>query len=226
MKFLNYLFIAVIASFVAVGCANVEASTEATEMREAAAKSTSAVNYNVNATDSKVLWEGYKSTGTTHHGTINVKTGEIHVENGKLTSGKFIIDMTTIEDHDLEGQYKANLEAHLKGTASGKENDFFNTTEFPTAEFVITDVEEVNNQDGVNTKINGNLTIKGITHNIGFLAQVDVDGNKVKATAPLFTIDRTNWEVMFMAKSIMNDLKNGFINDNIGVSLQIEADQG
>lgn len=223
MKILNYLGLAMIASFILVGCGSDGADSDISEKRAAASKSESAATYALDLTSSKVLWEGTKSTGTVHHGTIDLKVGEIHVENGMITSGEFTIDMTTIEDLDLEGDYKAGLEAHLKGTAEGKEGDFFNTIKYPTAEFVITDVEEVKGEDGVNAKISGNLTIKEITHNVGFKALVTVDGNNVTAVAPKFKIDRTKWDVMFMAKSIMDDLKNGFINDDIGIELQINA---
>lgn len=223
MKFLNYLFIAAIASFIAVGCGVEGDKAEVSEKKSAAGKLETALTYHVETATSKVLWEGSKNTGQKHNGTIDIQVGEFHLDGDKITSGNFIIDMTTIEDLDLEGDYKARLEAHLKGTAEGKEDDFFNTTKFPTAEFEITEVKELTGDDENNSLVYGNLTMKDITHNVGFKANIQVDGNTITATAPQFKIDRTKWDVMFMAKSIMDDLKNGFVNDDIGIALQITA---
>lgn len=224
MKVLNYLFLTLVSSFLIIGCAESEGKdAKVSEVKEAAVKPEAAETYTLNLATSKVLWEGTKSTGKVHHGTIDLKSGRLHVHNGKITSGNFIIDMTTITDLDLEEPYKGHLEAHLKGTADGKADDFFNTTKYPTAKFVITKVLPLNGDSTSNAMIYGNLTIKGITHNVGFRAQIGLTENTLKATTPKFKIDRTRWNVMYQSKSILKSLKDGFINDEIGITLQITA---
>ena len=88
------------------------------------AKAEGATTFAVDAANSVFKWEGYKPTGT-HNGTINIKDGEFKVENGELVAGNLNLDMTSIVSLDLEGDYKTDLEAHLKGTTEGKEKRFF-----------------------------------------------------------------------------------------------------
>ena len=47
------------------------------------------------------------------------------IEHGTLVGGQISIDMTSIENTDQEGKWKANLEGHLKS------DDFFNVEKFP-----------------------------------------------------------------------------------------------
>jgi hypothetical protein len=67
--------------------------------------------YMVNTADSKILWEGSKVSGS-HNGDMKIKSGEIALSNGKITGGKFVLDMTSINVLDLEGGKKAGLESH------------------------------------------------------------------------------------------------------------------
>ena len=62
---------------------------------------------------STLNWTGSKQTGK-HSGTIKIKTGGFTVENGKITDGKFTIDMNSISVDDLEGDDKINLEETFK----------------------------------------------------------------------------------------------------------------
>jgi len=42
--------------------------------------------------DSKVVWKGYKVTGS-HEGTIDIKSGFLNFSEDVLTGGEFTIDM-------------------------------------------------------------------------------------------------------------------------------------
>ncbi len=178
----------------------------------------------VNTDASKIMWEGYKP-GTTHTGTIDIQSGNVLVSNGKVVGGSFVIDMSSIVVTDLEGDMKANLENHLKGTTEGKENDFFNVAEFPTAEFVITKTTALQNDPEGNVLVYGNLTMKGIEKEIsGFKAQVNIqEDGSLTVQAPLFTIDRTQWKIEFMSKSILGELAERFVNDEIGLKIRLMA---
>ena len=139
------------------------------------------------------MWEGAKPMGK-HHGTIKLSSGTIHVNSGNVEAGNFVIDMNSINDEDLEGDKKANLEAHLKGTVEGKEGDFFNVKEYPTAKFEMTGIE--------NNVVKGNLTIKDKTNAIEFPATVTMEGDKMMLKSETFEIDRTKWDVNFGSKSV------------------------
>lgn len=178
--------------------------------------------YTVNTAGSTIMWEGVKVTGK-HNGTIKVSDGTVAFEDGTLTGGSFTIDMTSITDLDLDGEMKANLENHLKGTVEGKEADFFNVTKYPTAKFEITKATKLMNNEDANYVINGNLTIKDITKNVSFRAMVTEADGKVSVTTPQFTIDRTEWDINFRSTKFFDDLKDKAINDEIGLKINLSA---
>src|SRR6056300_966691 len=74
----------------------------------------------VKTAESKVVWKGYKVTGS-HEGTIDLKSGSLSFNEDKLVGGEFVMDMTSLVCTDLEGDSKGKLEGHLKS------DDFFGT---------------------------------------------------------------------------------------------------
>ena len=49
------------------------------------------------------MWTGSKLTSS-HQGEINLKSGALEIKDGKLVGGKFIIDMTSIKNTDIEDE--------------------------------------------------------------------------------------------------------------------------
>ncbi len=205
-------------AFITVGafsCKNTEKEAEAM-VEETAEATEMATEYTVDTTASQIMWEGAKPTGK-HHGTISLSSGTIHLNEGKPEAGNFVIDMNSINDEDLEGDDKANLEAHLKGTVEGKEGDFFNVKEFPTAKFEMTSIE--------NNVVKGNLTIKDKTNAIEFPATVTMEGDKMMLKSETFEIDRTKWDVNYGSKSIFPSLGDKFINDAMKITVSLVANK-
>jgi len=161
---------------------------------------------NVDLKLSKVTWKGYKVTGQ-HEGTINLKEGKLIFADNKLVSGNFIIDMTTLGSTDLEGEWKGKLDGHLKS------DDFFGVEKHPTANFVITKVEN----NGTNYIVTGNLTIKNITNPITF----DMTVNENSASAFL-KIDRSKFDVRFGSPSFFNDLQDKAIYDEFDLNVNLK----
>lgn len=215
----TFLKIALLAfiSFGAFSCKNTEKETE-NPVEEVAEATDMAVDYNVDTAASKIMWEGSKPT-TVHHGTISISSGSIAVNDGKVEAGTFTIDMNSInvEDEDIDGDDKANLEAHLKGTVEGKEGDFFNTKEFAKATFEMTGFEK--------NMIKGNLTIKDKTNPVSFNATISMEGNKLMLKSEPFVIDRTKWDVNYGSKSKFPSLGNKFISDDISLTVSVVADK-
>lgn len=177
----------------------------------------------VDAANSKVMWEGTKPTGS-HNGTVNVSDGSVSVKDGKVTGGSFTLDMNSITCLDLEGDSKAGLEGHLKGTAEAEKDDhFFNVKKYPTAKFEITKVTGLAGNDAANSLVYGNLTMKDVTKQVSFKANITTGDGMVNVSAPKFTIDRTQWNVTYGSKSIFDDLKDKFVNDEIGLSIELAA---
>jgi len=114
---------------------------------------------NVSTAESTVEWIGKKVTGQ-HNGTIKLAKGEFTIDEGKLTGGKFEMDMNSIVNLDLsDAELNAKIINHLKS------GDFFNAEKFPVSKFEITKIEPLNdpNKPGANRTITGNLTIKDVT---------------------------------------------------------------
>ncbi|WP_299765563.1 YceI family protein [uncultured Dokdonia sp.] len=160
----------------------------------------------VKAAESSVVWKGYKVTGS-HEGTIAIKNGSLIFNDSKLTGGSFMIDMRSIANTDLEGEYKGKLEGHLKS------DDFFGVEKFPTASLVFTKV----NATGKNSyEVTGNITIKGHTEVITL--DLSVYGNK--ATASL-KIDRTKFDVRYGSTSFFDGLKDKAIYDEFDLVVDL-----
>src|SRR3546814_9300209 len=76
---------------------------ETSENVEEAALSHTANQLAVDTAQSTVQWTGRKVSGE-HHGDVQVSSGALTVDDGKLIGGNFVIDLTTITNHDLEGE--------------------------------------------------------------------------------------------------------------------------
>jgi polyisoprenoid-binding protein YceI len=210
------LSLVMVSALVLTSC---KKESNAGDAEDVATASDDATPYVVAADGSTIEWVGSKPAGK-HNGTIAVSNGEIYLNNGKIESGKFTIDMNSINVLDLAaGEGKEDLEAHLKGTAEGKEDHFFDVAKFPEATFEITAVNTVDGQ----TTIEGNLTLKGITKNVKFPAAILVDGDTLTITSESFVINRTDWGVNYGSKSIFDDLKDKFIEDNIELKVAVKA---
>lgn len=220
MKLLTKLTFLFALSALIMSCNNSDKKTETSEAGEVA--EITGTTYTVQPEDSKIMWNAAKVTGK-HNGTVDVQGGTIAFEDDVLKSGNFTIDMMSINVMDLEGDYKKNLEAHLKGTNEEKQTDFFNAVDYPTAKFEITKATILKNNPEGNYIINGNLTIKDITKQISFKAQVDQNNGMVKVTTPEFSLDRTEWDIRFRSTKFFDDLKDKEIYDEFNIQISLVA---
>ena len=162
-------------------------------------------------TNSSIVWKAYKVTGS-HTGTIVLKDGELQFKKGVLQSGKFEIDMTSINVTDLQGEYKGKLEGHLKSP------DFFNVAENPTASFTTTSVKAGEGANSYN--VVGNLTIKGITNEISFVANVDNSQTPIVSTASI-KVDRSKFDVRYGSNSFFDNLGDKAIYDEFDLEVKL-----
>ncbi|RMA57905.1 YceI family protein [Ulvibacter antarcticus] len=208
-------------AFISLGVVSCKDSKDKTNEAtiEAAEASNTATDYTVNTTNSVISWEGNKPTGS-HVGNIRLSAGSISINKNEIEAGNFTIDMNSIVDKDLEGEDKANLEAHLKGTVAGKEGDFFDVNTYPTATFEITN--STTSAPG-KTTIKGNLTIKDKTNPIEFPATITLTEGKLLIKSETFSIDRTKWGVNYGSKSIFDNLGDKFISDEMKLTVELHA---
>jgi polyisoprenoid-binding protein YceI len=212
-KFLTPFFAALILGGAAVSCGKdkplTSETTEVTTTREGQV-------YVIDTMNSKIEWKGFKvvkTDNTSHFGNILFEGGDVTVKDGKLESGTFVADMSSLENVDLkdDAEQKAKLEGHLKS------GDFFEVEKFPTASYEITKVTEAQNGD-YNTVLDGNLTIKGITKPVQFNANVSVNNGEVSIATEPKDIMREDYGVKFQLP-----LENGLIKNEVNVQILIKA---
>ncbi len=210
------LSLAVVTAVSLVGCKNTNNNQNTNQQNiETQEVSNQAVVYNVATAESTIEWVGAKPAGK-HNGTLSLSEGKVTIDGGKLVSGSFTLDMNSITVLDLTGDEKGYLEGHLKGTAKPEDADhFFNVTKYPTGTF------ELKSFDGTN--VYGDLTVKGITKPVNFPATVTVTDNEVTLTSNTFTINRVDFGINYASKSIFDNLKDKFVNDDIELAVKVKA---
>lgn len=186
-----------------------------------AAVQVNAQNFKIDEDKSTVTWKGYKVAGS-HYGTIDIKTGNVKLDEGGLTgSGNVVIDMTTINTQDLSGEYKDKLDGHLSAP------DFFDVENHQIATFEITKIRQTRKERGDDAShvFTGNLTIKDITKEVEFPANVTIKDGTLTATAA-FSIDRTKWDIKYGSGSLFDGLGDKMIYDDFELELNITANEG
>lgn len=211
--------ILIVASISIIGCASDKATEvtigDAQKVNEVA----KATTYKLGT--STIAWRGFKSfVNDEHVGNISISDGSLDVSKGKVVGGVVVIDMNSIENTDIENEKKRGyLVSHLKSQA------FFFVDSFPTSQFEIVNIEKTEGSS-TNSNVIGNLTIRGITHSIEFPANIVIDDESVRFTAPTFGIDRTKWGVKYHDKddaSIAGSLKEKLIDHSIELNFDLNA---
>lgn len=215
MKYINILFCCTLLSLI-IACkpnsgAEKASTSEAAETAQAIG-GTLAVNNN----SSIINWTGTKIGGS-HSGTIKISHGDLSVQNGAITGGSFDIDMNSILNTDLPAEKQGDLVGHLKS------EDFFDVSTYPMARFVITKVTTLSNQPEASHLVYGNLTLRDVTKEIGFKANINVDGNRATVKTPKFAIDRADFNVKYGSNRFFDNLKDKAINDNIDLEIIVNA---
>ena len=162
-----------------------------------------AIGAEIDATQSVIKWKGSKITGSNHFGKISAKSSEFTLENGKIVSGRLVLDMNSLTVEDIETEkYATKFLNHMKS------DDFFEVEKYPTTTLEITKVE--------GNQMSGRLTIKGITKPFTFPTQYK-DGKYVGKA----TFDRTQFGVIYKSGNYFQDLGDKVINDDVEISFEI-----
>ena len=171
------------------------------------------LSQSINVIKSNVKWYGDEITGKQHYGSLKFKEGNIILTgtgkvSDKIISGNFIVDMTSLNVEDMTGRGKNSLEGHLKS------DDFFSVSKFNYAYLKILKINDPVN--GVQT-INGDLTIKGISHPVTFT--MELNGKKAKSN---LIFDRTKYDVKFRSGNFFQNLGDKLIYDDIKLEVSLE----
>jgi polyisoprenoid-binding protein YceI len=154
----------------------------------------------INLGKSNIKWTGNKIGGT-HYGQIKIKSGSLEVSDNSIASGKFVVDMTSITNEDLDNaNFNKKLVDHLKS------DDFFGVEKYPESHFVVTKSTKFS---GGKATVTGKLTIKGKTEVISF--DVMKKGNSEYSAK--IEIDRSKFDVRYGSKTFFNVIGDKAIDD-------------
>lgn len=140
----------------------------------------------VDTSASEVMWKGNMVGMYEHSGDVKLESGDVTVADGKITGGKFVIDLTSITPTDSnykEDKTPEKLVGHLSS------EDFFHTEQYPTATFEITGSE--------GSTVMGNLTVRGKTNPEKVENVVITDENGQVQIKGDIKFDRTKYDVAF-----------------------------
>lgn len=154
----------------------------------------------------KLLWLGEKVTGQ-HTGTIKLKSGWLTMQDNKIVSGEFLIDMSTLK----ETENNAMLMGHLKS------DDFFGVVKYPVSRLVLTGSTSFDKGTGV---VSGSLTIKDITNPIEFKATMQKKDDWTWFFANI-TVDRTKYNIRYGSGSFFDNLGDKTIYDEFKLKVNL-----
>jgi polyisoprenoid-binding protein YceI len=175
--------------------------------------------YHVDTEKSVVEWTG-RNINNRHYGRISISEGEVVMANGRPVLGKFVLDMNTLTNLDLQDEgWRRMLLRHLKS------EDFFDVERYPTATFELRGAAVLaDTTPGTpNMEIAGSLIIKETSRSICFPAIIAAqDDGRLKAQAA-FNLDRTLWNVCYGSGKLYERLGMHLVNDLVSIDLFIVA---
>lgn len=155
---------------------------------------TPATALTVNLEKSRVDWVASKKSDF-HTGVFPIKSGQVMVDGGKLTGGKFVLDLANLKVTDGAGDRLSN---HLKSP------DFFDVAKFGEATYEITSV----NYTGANTaEVGGNLTVKGVSVPVKLNAQIRNSDDKGFFAQAFITLDKNLVGIKYGAGNVSDDVE-------------------
>lgn len=165
--------------------------------------------YTIDTKNSVLKWEG-RRIASFQEGEVGIKSGFVEVlENNTISTSSIIIDMDTITDSD----HNHRLVLHLKSS------DFFEVEKYPYSILEIKKIEKINNNQ---FNVNADLTIKDITHETSFIANVKENDGKLIADAQ-FSVDRVKYNIRYGSKTFFEDIGKAEILNNINFDVHLEA---
>ena len=165
----------------------------------------------------RVEWLG-RNLLNKHFGTVPIREGYLDFDAaGPLCGGQITLDLTALTCTDLADTPMHDvLIAHLQG------DDFFDVERYPTAVLSLTKATSIAETSGSpNMEITADLTLKGVTHSICFLASGGLTAEGKPAAQAALAIDRTRWGVIYGSGKFFQRLAGHLVNDRIEFSVKL-----
>jgi len=168
--------------------------------------------FTVDVENTSLRWHAEKVTGS-HWGYVTMNEGTVTVDGKKIVSGEFSVDLTSMSNKDMsDSPWADKLMNHLKS------DDFFDVENHPTATFKITDTKF----KGGAFSIDGDITFRGITQPITFLAVVKFAKDGPSATGQL-KIDRTLFGMKYRSGQFYPEIGDKMIYDEFTVDFDLKT---
>lgn len=169
---------------------------------------TFAQEFKANVDATSIKWTGTKVVGSSHYGYVKLKEGNLSLTKGNIQDGKFVIDMSSMTNTDIENEdYNKKLIGHLHS------DDFFSVTQFPTATLEILKAEKFK---GDKASVNGQLTIKGQTKPIEFTVE-----KKENSYIASIAVDRTIYGIRYGSGSFFDNLGDKAIDNEFTMDVKL-----
>lgn len=174
-------------------------------------------SYRLDVSSSVIYWEGEKLIGSKEKGVIKLQSGEFTVVNSLINSGRFVIDMNTIDS----SPHVDRLVEHLKS------EDFFAVNSHPTATFVLKKMIP-SSEEGIKMGryvLAGDLTVKDITLPVSFTVNIKADDKNNLSSTASFAINRADWNIRFGSPTFFKNLGDNTIRDAVIIGLDLKAER-
>lgn len=166
-----------------------------------------AQKFEVNPEASSIEWVA-KKLAYQHHGTVQLKSGNLEMKDDQIDAGNFVVDMSSITVSDIDDQGRnQRLVGHLKS------DEFFGVETYPEATFVVTQSSKFSNGKA---SVTGNLTIKGKTEPVTF--EVQRSGQEFTAK---MEFDRSKFDVRYGSDSFFDNLGDNAINNIVTLNIKL-----
>ena len=171
--------------------------------------------YQLDTKKSKILWNTGKLMGG-HHGYLLFNSGSLQYSaGGEPLKGYFNMDMNSIRSTDNEKETARNrVDADLR------KEDFFASDQYPAAVMNVKNITRIGSS--ANYKVAGDLTIKGITNPIEFVATITTKDNSTHITANV-DIPRQLWKIHSKPQPITSDFLTG-IKEKLVPDIHVSLD--
>jgi polyisoprenoid-binding protein YceI len=167
--------------------------------------------FQIQQTSSTVNWTGKKVLGL-HTGSINIANGFIEMTDNTIVGGEIQIDMTSIVITDIEDK-----KTHDDFLAHLLNDDFFSVDKFKTAKLTLTGSSKIETNK---FKIDGNLTIKDISHPISFISSIEIFTDTLHSLGEV-VIDRTLYNIRYGSGKFIDNLGDKLIYDDFVLQFKL-----
>lgn len=160
-----------------------------------------AQEFRLNAEKSTAKWTGYGELGGfKQEGSIDLKSGQLSVEEGRIQEGIIIYDAKSIDHENKE------LRKHLRA------RDFFFVKKYPEISFEITSIYK--------DKVFGKLSIRDITLEETFTF-AKIEKEAILIFEGRARIDRTKYDIKYNSSSYFQDLGNYAIKNEFDLNFRL-----